>query len=98
MATSTTATSTTAGVPVGALLCKKRHAQTVIAALDERLCKKIKGCIRDVDEVRVMRSGETRALVHARKIGIHVKVRPRVTRAAPEPPRRRETRAVRAPL
>ena len=31
-----TTTSTTAGVPVGALLCKKRHAQTVIAALDER--------------------------------------------------------------
>ena len=38
MATSTT--STTAGVPVGALLCKKRHAQTVIAALDERQWRK----------------------------------------------------------
>ena len=40
MATSTTHTSTAAGVPVGALLCKKRHAQTVIAALDERQWRK----------------------------------------------------------
>lgn len=48
--------------------------ETVLKALEKAVASKIKGLVKNIDTPRVMRSGETRAVITAGKLGITVKM------------------------